>query len=93
MLNDWLDRIRDALNQADTNDWIAAVIIAALAMLIVLLVLRIVGFLFRFVRWLLALAAAAAVGLYILDHRGVPSGIGGDQIERWIEHARRYLGV
>ena len=47
MLNDWLDRVRDVLSDADANDWIAAVIIGAAVQILVLLLFRILGFFFR----------------------------------------------
>jgi purine-cytosine permease-like protein len=93
VVNDWLDRVRDVLNQADTNDWIAAVIVGALILIVVLVLLRIVGFFFRMASWLVALAAGVAVALSILDRQGVPRSIGGMQIDRWIEDARRWIGV
>ena len=93
MLNDWLDRIQDILGQADTNDWIAAIIIGAVVQLLVLLVLRILGFFFRLASWLVASAVGIAVALYILDRQGIPRAIGGGQIDRWIDDVRRWLGI
>ncbi len=93
MLNDALDRIREVLNEADTNDWIAAVIVGALVQILVLFVMRVFGFFLRMASWLLATAISIVVALYILDRRGVPRSIGGRQIDSWIEDARRFLGV
>ncbi|HEY7032262.1 MAG TPA: hypothetical protein VH482_13070 [Thermomicrobiales bacterium] len=93
MLNEGFDRVRDAINQANTNDVIAAVIAGALIAIVVLVLLRIVGYFFRMATWIAALAAGVAVAFLILDHRGVPRSIGGAQIDRWIEDGRRWLGV
>jgi len=93
VVNDGLDRVRDAINHANANDWIAAVIVGGLIAIVVLVVLRIVGFFFRMATWVVALAAGVAVAFYILDRHGVPRSIGGAQIDRWIEDGRRRIGV
>ena len=93
MLNDWLDRIREVLRDADTNDWIVAVIAGALVQIVVLLVLRVVGVFFRMASWLLASAVGIVVAVYILDRQGVPRAIGGRRVDEWIDDARRWIGV
>lgn len=93
MLDGVLDRIRDLFTQASANDWIAAIVIGALIQIVVLLVFRVLGFFLRLASWLLALAAGVAAGLYVLHHGGVPTSLGGEHIDRWIEDARRWIGV
>jgi uncharacterized protein (DUF983 family) len=93
VINDWLDRLRDVVHEADTNDWIAAVLVAVVVQFVVLLLMRVFGFFLRMASWLLAFAISVVVALSVLDHRGVPRSIGGRQIDVWIEDARRWLGV
>ena len=93
MLDDWLDRVQDVLNRADTNDWIAAIIIGVAVQFLVLLVLRILGFVFRLASWFVAAAVGIAVALYFLDRNGLPDAIGGGQLDRWIDGVRQWLGV
>jgi len=93
MLNDWLDRVRDVLSDADANDWIAAVIIGAAVQILVLLLFRILGFFFRMATWFVASLIGVAVALYILDRKGVPRAIGGQQIDQWFDDVRGYIGV
>jgi hypothetical protein len=92
MLNDWLDRVRDVLNDADGNDWIAAVIIGAAVQILVLLLFRVLGFFFRMATWFVASLVGVAVALYILDRQGIPGAIGGGQIDQWIDDVRRLIG-
>ncbi|MEA2514791.1 MAG: hypothetical protein QOJ59_4280 [Thermomicrobiales bacterium] len=93
MVNDALDRIRDVLGHADTNDWIAAIIVGVIVQILVLLVMRVFGFFLRMASWLLASAISIVVALYVLDRRGIPRSIGGRQIDSLIDDARRFIGV
>jgi hypothetical protein len=87
------DRVRDAVNQANANDWIVAAIAGALITIVVSVLLRIVGFFFRMATWVVALAAGVVVAFFILDRQGLPRSIGGARIDRWIEDGRRWIGV
>jgi hypothetical protein len=93
MIDDWVDRVGDIIAGAEANDWIVAAAAGTLALILVLLALRIVGFLFRRIGCLLALAVGASVALFVLDRRGLPGSIGGGRIDRWIDDVRRSIGV
>jgi hypothetical protein len=93
MLNDVIDRVREVLNDADGNDWIAAVVVGVVVQLIVLLLFRVVGIFFRMASWVIASAISVVAALYILDRQGIPRSIGGRQVDEWIDDARRWIGV
>jgi xanthine/uracil permease len=93
MLNDALDRVRDTVQDADTNDWITAVGVGLIVLLIVLFIFRIIGIFFRSASLLLSLLIAAAVAVYVLDQHGIPHSIGGKTVDRWINDARDSIGV
>jgi sugar phosphate permease len=93
MLNDWLDRIREVIQDADTNDWIAAVLAGVIVQVIVLLLFRVIGIFFRMASWVMASAISIVVALYILDRQGIPHAIGGRQVDEWIDDARRWIGI
>lgn len=93
MLEDWLDQIGDITSDASGNDWIQAAAAGAVAIFIVWLILRIVGFFFRRIGCILTLAVGAAVALLVLDRGGLPNFLGGGQLDRWIDDARQSLGV
>jgi len=93
MVNDSLDRIGDLLREADTTDWITAIIIGVLIQLLVLLIMRIAGIFFRMASWVIASAISIFVAVWILDRRGIPESIGGRRIEEWIDDARRAINM
>ena len=92
MVNDVLDRIREALGEADTTDWITAIIIGVVVQLVVLVLLKVAGIFFRIASWVFATVISVFVAYSVLDGRGLPESIGGRRIEDWIDDARRAVG-
>ncbi len=92
MSSDDLERFWEVLRPRDTNALVTAIVAGVLVQLLVLLLFRVLGFFLNLLSWLLGMTASLAVALYILN-RGVPKEIGGDQINRWIDEARRALGI
>ena len=89
---DELDRLWEAVRPTDANTLVTAVIAGALVQLLVLLVLRVIGVVLRTLRLLVASAAGVGTALYVLN-RGIPRSIGGREIERWLDDARRLIGA
>lgn len=92
MSGDDLERLWDLLRPQNTNTLVMAIIAGVIIQILVLLLFRLLGFFLNMLSWLLGLVASLAVALYILNH-GVPEALGGEHIDRWIDEARRALGI
>ena len=87
-----LERLWDVLRPRDTSALVSAIVVCVVVQIVVLFLFRALGFFLNLLSWLLGLAISVSIALYILNN-GVPEALGGEQIDRLIDDARRWLGI